>query len=65
MDWKQSIQRWRRLAPEERFRRHLAAILRHVALSMAMEGEPVTEELVREQLVRLIGPATSEPPSAL
>jgi hypothetical protein len=54
MDWKKAIENWRRLTPKQRFQRHLAAIPRHVALSMAMEGEPVDEELVREQLVGLM-----------
>ena len=39
-------------AAEERRRRHLEAIPRHVANSMAMEGEPVDEAWIRERLTR-------------
>jgi len=48
--WVKAIERWRSLPEEERRRRHLEAIPRHVANSMAMEGEPVDEEWIREQL---------------
>lgn len=54
MYWKEAIRSWRRLTPEQRFRRHLAAIPRHVSLSMAMEGEPVAEDVIRKQLARLM-----------
>ena len=53
--WLQAIERWRRLPPEERRKRHLEAIPRHVANSMAMEGEPVDEAWIRERLARRIG----------
>ena len=52
--WTQAVKRWRSLPPEERRRRHLEAIPRHVANSMAMEGEPVEEAWIREQLARCI-----------
>jgi len=48
--WVKAIERWRSLPEEERRRRHLEAIPRHVANSMAMEGEPVDEEWIREKL---------------
>ena len=49
-DWMQTIERWRLLPPEERLRRHWQAIPRHVANSMAMEGEPVAESVIRARL---------------
>ena len=49
-DWMQAIERWRLLPPEERLRRHWQAIPRHVANSMAMEGEPVAESVIRDRL---------------
>ena len=49
-DWMQAIERWRLLRPEERLRRHWQAIPRHVANSMAMEGEPVAESVIRARL---------------
>ena len=45
-----AVRRWRRLPPEERRRRHLEAIRRHVANSMVMKGEPVDEAWIRERL---------------
>ena len=53
-DWRVAVERWRSLAPEERRRLHLEAIPRHVANSMAMEGQPVDEEWIRERLARRI-----------
>lgn len=53
MDWKQAIEDWRKLPPEER-RHHLLAIPRHVANSMAMENQPVSEQLIREMLIARI-----------
>ena len=54
MDWKQAIENWRRLPRGEQQCRRLEAIPHHVALSMAVEGEPVDEALIRAQLeVRL------------
>ena len=52
LDWMKAIERWRKLPTEERLRRHLLAIPRHVANSMAMEGEPVDETVIRERLDR-------------
>ena len=48
--WMEAIKSWRKLPLEERRRRHLEAIPRHVANSMAMEGEPVDEAWIRERL---------------
>ena len=63
--WMQAVERWRSLPQEERRRRHLEAIPRHVANSMAMAGEPVDEAWIRERLVRRIQPlATLRPPLA-
>ena len=62
--WIEAVERWRKLPLEERRRRHLESIPRHVANSMAMEGEPVDEECIRERLARHIQPrATSKRPS--
>ena len=52
--WMEAIKSWRKLPLEERRRRHLEAIPRHVANSMAMEGEPVDEGWIRERLSRRI-----------
>ena len=49
-DWMQTIERWRLLPPEERPHRHWQAIPRHVANSMAMEGETVAESVIRARL---------------
>lgn len=60
-----AINHWRSLPLEERRRQHLEAIPRHVANSMAMEGEPVDEEWLRERLARRIRQrAILKPPSA-
>lgn len=47
---KEIIRRWRSLPEEERQRIHLEAIPSRVANSMAMEGEPVDEEWIRQRL---------------
>lgn len=47
---KEVIRRWRALPEEERRRIHQEAIPRHVANSMAMEGEPVDEAWIRQRL---------------
>ena len=52
--WTQMIQHWRSLPLEERRRRHLEAIPRHAANSMAMEGEPVDEAWIRQRLASRI-----------
>ena len=64
MNWKEAIQHWRTLSPGERKRRHLQAIPRHVARSMAMEGEPVDETCLRERLAHLIPPPDPSKPSS-
>ena len=62
--WIEAVERWRSLPLEERRHRRLEAIPRHVANSMAMEGEPVDEEWIRARLARHIQPrATSKRPS--
>ena len=50
----EAVERWRELPRHERLRRHLEAIPRHVANSMAMEGEPVDEAWIRDRLARRI-----------
>ena len=61
----EAINHWRSLPKEECLRWRLEAIPRHVANSMAMEGEPVDEELLRERLARRIRRrAILKPPSA-
>ena len=49
-DWQAAIRAWRSLTPAERHRRHLESIPRRVANSMAIEGEPVDEQWLRERL---------------
>ena len=61
--WMKAVEQWRSLTNEERRRQHLEAIPRRVANSMAMEGEPVDEEWIRERLARRIRqPDTTKPP---
>lgn len=62
--WMEAVQLWRKLPPEERRRRHLEAIPRHVANSMAMEGEPVNETWIRRLALRIQARATSRRPQA-
>ena len=62
--WMEAVQRWRELPPEEQRRRHLEAIPRHVANSMAMEGEPVNETWIRRLARRIQAPAASKRPPA-
>ena len=59
-NWEEAIRKWRALPEEERRRRHLEAIPRHVANSMAMSGEPVDEEWIRQCLARRIARRISE-----
>ena len=59
--WMQATEHWRSLPPEERRRRHLEAIPRHVANSMAMEGEPVDEAWIRARLARHIAACSPSP----
>lgn len=47
--WIKAIEHWRSLPQEERRRRHLQAIPRHVANSMAMAEDAVDEDWIREQ----------------
>ena len=50
MDWKQIIERWRNLTPEEQARIRLASLPRKVARSMAFEGEPVDQRMLEQEL---------------
>lgn len=65
MDWKQAIIEWRKLPAQERRLRHLCAIPRHVANSMAMEHEPVSEQFIRDCLQRRLQQTAARPASAL
>ena len=61
MDWKQAIERWRSLPPEERARIRRRRIPLNVAESMAFEGEPVDLAALQAELARLeTPPATSK-----
>jgi len=53
MNWKQAIERWRALPPEEKARIRLARLPRKVARSMAFEGEPVDQRMLERELDRL------------
>lgn len=53
-DWKHIVADWRKLPPEERRRIRLNRIPRKVARSMAFEGEPVDENMLEEELQRLM-----------
>lgn len=55
-DWKAITAQWRRLSPAEKQRIALSRIPRKVARSMAFEGEPVDENMLEEELARLIKP---------
>jgi hypothetical protein len=60
MNWIQAIHRSRMLSPEEQARIHLQRLPRHIAVSMAMEGEPVDEAYIKTCLEsHLAIPATS------
>lgn len=56
MDWKQAIERWRSLLPEERARIRRSRIPLNVAESMAFEGEPVDLTAMEAELARLDRP---------
>lgn len=61
MDWKQAIERWRSLLPEERARIRRDRIPLNVAESMAFEGEPVELTALQAELACLeTPPATSK-----
>ena len=49
IDWKQAIERWRALPPAEQQARQIQAIPRHVANSMAFEGDPLPPEWLQAQ----------------
>ena len=56
MNWVQAIQNWRRVPLEEQRRIRIARLPKKVARSMAFEGEPVEEQMLEEELVRLTQP---------
>ncbi len=56
MDWKQAIERWRSLPPEEQARIRRSRIPLNVAESMAFEGEPVDLAEMEAELARLDTP---------
>lgn len=56
MDWKQVIQNWRKLSPEEQRRIRLSRIPRKVVRSMAFEGEPVDQKMLEAKLARRTTP---------
>ena len=59
MDWKQAIDRWRALPPQERTRIRRSRIPLNVAESMAFEGEPVDLPALQAELARLDTAPTS------
>lgn len=59
VNWQDAVVRWRRLSPQEKARRRWETIPERVARSMAFEGEPVSQQTLREILAR------SEPPASL
>ena len=66
MDWKQVIERWQALPPEERSRLSRARIPLNVAESMAFAGEPVDLKMLEEEHARRAekdqSPAPDKPP---
>jgi hypothetical protein len=50
MDWKEAIERWRKLPLEEQRKARLRQIPQSVARSMAFEGEPVDQEMLQQTL---------------
>lgn len=48
-DWREAIEAWRRLPPEEKLRRRFENIPESVAQSMAFAGEPVDIEMLRRE----------------
>lgn len=52
MDWRQVIEQWQALPPEERSKRARARIPLNVAESMAFAGEPVDLKMLEEEHAR-------------
>ena len=52
MDWKQVIERWQALPPEEQARLSRQRIPLNVAESMAFEGEPVDLQMLEKEHAR-------------
>jgi len=59
MDWRQAIERWSSLPPEERARIRRDRIPLNVAESMAFEGEPVALKMMEAELARFDTPCTA------
>ncbi len=59
MNWTDNVLKWRALTPERKQQLRWEAIPADVVESMAFEGEPVSETLIREILARI------EPPGSL
>ena len=60
--WIEAIKSWRSLLEEECWHGRQVAILRDVANSMAVDGEPVDEAWIRDRLARQIRPPTTLKP---
>jgi len=54
MSIEQQIQAWRALSPVQQLELTLKALPQHIAMSMAMEGEPVPMHLILQQFDRLM-----------
>jgi hypothetical protein len=54
--WQANVRRWRELPPEERLHISLRLIPRKVARSMAFAGQPVDEQMLKDELERLLAP---------
>ncbi len=52
MDWRQAIEQWRALSPEEKALRRWNQIPYNVAASMEFEGEPVELQMLLEEHAR-------------
>lgn len=53
IDWKQTIENWRKLSPEEQRRIRMNRIPRKVARSMAFAGEPVDQGMLETEIKNL------------
>jgi hypothetical protein len=52
-DWKQAIELWRALTPEQQRQIRRQRLPRKVARSMAFAGEPVDQKMLEDHLHRL------------
>ncbi|MGQ0619682.1 MAG: hypothetical protein ACT4QA_07145 [Panacagrimonas sp.] len=62
MTWKQAIQAWRQLAPEQRQQQMLARSPLQTWQSMAFEREPVSLDRLKAQHARLTQPSPDSTP---